>query len=52
MAVREITHQMPLLPQRSAAHAARGMRDAVSTVDDSMGGTVSPAPPSAPSRTI
>ena len=48
----EMTHQMPALPHRFAAHAASGMRDAVSAVDASIGGTVSPAPPNAPSSTI
>src|SRR5678815_1000256 len=52
IAVRDITHQIPALPHLVAAHAARGPRSAVSAVDVSIGGTVSPAPPSAPSRTI
>ena len=34
----------PRLPQRVAAHAASGMRNAVSAVDVSIGGTVSPRP--------
>ena len=52
IAVNEITPQIPALPQRFAAQPARGIRDAVSAVDVNIGGTVSPAPPSAPSKTI
>src|SRR5947207_3100618 len=51
IAVNEMTPQMPALPQRFAASAATGIRDAVSTVDQIIGGIVYPAPPSAPSKT-
>ena len=51
-AVSEIVHQRPAIPQRADAHAAIGMRLAVITVDVSIGGSVAPAPPSAPSSTI
>ena len=39
-------------PPRRPPKPARGTRDAVSAVDAIIGGTVSPAPPSAPSSTI
>ena len=42
----------PRYPMRLAAQPASGMRDAVRAVDASIGGTVSPAPPNAPSSTI
>src|SRR6476619_6673311 len=50
-AVNEIVHQKTSTPHRSADHHASGMRSAVSAVDVSIGGTVCPAPPSAPSST-
>ena len=51
-AVSEIAHHTPALPQCNAAQAASGMRLAVITVEVSIGASVYPAPPSAPSRTI
>ena len=40
VAVRQITHQIPSMPHRNAAHAANGIRRAVSVVDASIGGKV------------
>src|SRR5919202_4090685 len=52
IAVSEITHQMPLLPHRAAAQAASGILATVIVLEVNIGGSVSPAPPSAPSSTI
>ena len=52
IAVSEIVHQMPALPQRAAAIGTIGTRAAVNEDDAIIGGNVSPAPPSAPSSTI
>lgn len=40
IAVSEITHQIPTLPHRDAAHAASVMRETVIAVDDNIGATV------------
>ena len=50
-AVAAMTVQIPLVPHRFDAQPARGMRDALMEVDVSIGATVYPAPPSAPSST-
>src|SRR5687768_7602971 len=52
IAVIEMTHQIPALPHWDAAHAANGMREMVIVVEATIGATVCPAPPSAPSNTI
>ena len=43
VAVAEITHHSPSAPNRAPAHAASGMRSAVSPVDQSIGASVAPA---------
>ena len=40
MAVIEMTHQIPVVPHRAAAHTASGMRAAVIAVDVTIGATV------------
>ena len=52
MAVSEITHQMPVVPHTAAAHTASGTRASVIAVEVIIGGSVHPAPPSAPSSTV
>ena len=52
IAVTEIAHQIPVLPQRLAITGTSGTRDAVKTDDAIIGDSVSPAPPRAPSSTI
>jgi hypothetical protein len=52
IAVREIVHQMPALPHRAAVNGTIGTRAAVNADDAIIGGSVSPAPPNAPSSTI
>ena len=47
----EIVHHSPSMPNRVAAHAASGMRAALMAVEKSIGGSVSPAPPSVASST-
>jgi hypothetical protein len=47
-----MVHQIPVVPHCAAAHAASGIREAVSAVEVSIGGSVYPAPPIAASRTI
>ena len=52
IAVTDIAHQIPALPHRLAITGTSGTRDAVNADDAIIGGSVSPAPPSAPSSTI